>query len=231
MGGEPTPATLRHELIRAELARSGGVRIRDLAHRLGVSRATLRRDLCALIDAGDAVNVHGGAMLPVGRVSGQRAPEQEAIAAAAASTVLRHMFIGLFGGPLVQSLARLLTDRADLRVVTNSLAMARAVGGKHGRRGPMVMLLPGVLSASGAVCGSPADASLRGLRLDASYFDCVGMDALTGATIDDLGEAELRKTAIEVSRRNVLLVEPARSGARGLRSFGRLADFGEVIDH
>jgi DeoR/GlpR family transcriptional regulator of sugar metabolism len=109
--------------------------------------------------------------------------------------------------------------------------VARAVGGSPDRREPEVLLLPGVLSGSGAVYGSLAATSLRQLRLDVSYFDCVGVDALTGATVDDLGEAELRKTAIEVSRRNVLLAEPARLGARGLRGFGCLADFCEVIDH
>src|SRR5579872_5490706 len=226
MGGGPAPTKLRHELIRAELARSGGVRIRDLAHRFGVSPATVRRDLSALADAGYAVNVHGGALLPVGR-----APEREAIAASAARSALQHASIGLFGGPLLQTLARLLRDRADLRIVTNSLPVAKAAGGEDEKNEPEVVLLSGVLSPSGTVFGSVATASLRELRLDASYFDCAGLDAPTGATVDDLGEAELRKTAIQVSRRSILLVEPARLGARGLRSFGGLTDFCEVIHH
>ncbi|HEV3172490.1 MAG TPA: DeoR/GlpR family DNA-binding transcription regulator [Actinocrinis sp.] len=231
MGGGRAPTKLRHEFIRAELARSGGVRIRDLAHRFGVSRATVRRDLCALIDAGDAVNVHGGALLPGDRAFGQRKPEREAIAASAARTVTQHESVGLFGGQVIQALAHRLSHRADLRIVTNSLAVAQAVDGAHERREPEVVLLSGVLSPSGTVYGSPAAASLRGLRLDASYFDCVGLDPLTGATVDDLGEAELRKTSIQLSRRNVLLVEPARLGTRGLRSFGALTDFCEVINH
>jgi DeoR/GlpR family transcriptional regulator of sugar metabolism len=233
MGGGPAPTKLRHELIRAELARSGGVRIRDLAHRFGVSPATVRRDLSALADAGYAVNVHGGALLPVGRVPGRWPPERETIAASAARTVAvrQHASIGLFGGPLLQTLARLLRDRADLRIVTNSLAVAKAAGGEDEKNEPEVVLLSGVLSPSGTVFGSVATASLRELRLDASYFDCAGLDAPTGATVDDLGEAELRKTAIQVSRRSILLVEPARLGARGLRSFGGLTDFCEVIHH
>jgi DeoR/GlpR family transcriptional regulator of sugar metabolism len=96
--------------------------------------------------------------------------------------------------------------------------------------GPRVTLLSGVLDQSGAVSGSLAAKSLRGARLDASYFDCVGFDPRTGATVDDLNEAALRRASMQTSRRSVLLVERASLGACGLRSFGAPTDFDTLID-
>src|SRR6185437_13333543 len=126
MGAAPALTRMRHEIIRAELARAGGVRIRDLVNSLGVSRATVRRDLRALVDAGEAVNARGGALLPADRVHGVTALEHEAIARAAADKIAADEVkqLGLFGGPLVHDLARRLIDRTELHVVTNSLAVA-----------------------------------------------------------------------------------------------------------
>jgi DeoR/GlpR family transcriptional regulator of sugar metabolism len=230
MGGAPNPTTLRRDLIRTELARSGGVRIRDLVHRFGVSRTTVRRDLYVLIDAGEAVNAHGGALLPADRTPASPATERQSIAASAASTVAQHEAVGLFGGPLIRALARQLSDRADVHVVTNSLPIAQILDTERGR-GPRVTLLSGELRPSGAVTGSLAAKTLCGLQLDTSYFDCAGFDDRTGATIDDLDEADLRRTSIQSSRRSILLVERARSGVGGLGSFGTPGDFHLVIEH
>lgn len=232
VGGAPALTRMRHELIRAELARSGGVRIRDLVARLGVSRATVRRDLHALVDAGEAVNARGGALLPSDRAHGVAALEREAIAGAAAEAVIADQIkdLGLFGGPLVVQLARRLTGQPQLRVVTNSLAVARVLA-EPPAAGPQVTLLAGALQPSGVVLGSPATDSLAALRLDATYFDCAGFDPRIGAMVDDLCEAQLRRVSVQVSDRSVLLVERAGYGRRALSSFAGPADLHAVIDH
>ncbi|TDC24857.1 DeoR family transcriptional regulator [Streptomyces sp. 8K308] len=53
----------RHELLLRELAAHGALRIVELAARLEVSSATVRRDLAELAEAGKVVRVRGGAML------------------------------------------------------------------------------------------------------------------------------------------------------------------------
>ena len=221
---------VRRSLIRAELTRSGAVRIRDLAQRLGVSRQTVRRDLRALIAAGDAVGARGGALFPTDRMYWQRTLGHEAVAASAARTVVEHELIGLFGGPMIQALARHLRRRVDLRIVTNALAVAQILASPEPRLGPQVTLLSGALHASGVVYGRLAATSVCELRLDTCYFDCAGFDPDTGATVDDLDDADLRRTSIKVSKRNILLVEPAHLGARGLSSFAAPTDFAAVID-
>ncbi|MFE5243254.1 MULTISPECIES: LacI family DNA-binding transcriptional regulator [unclassified Streptomyces] len=53
----------RREQLLSELRASGGLKVVELAARLGVSRATVRRDLLDLEDEGALSRVRGGAML------------------------------------------------------------------------------------------------------------------------------------------------------------------------
>ncbi|MGW8567558.1 substrate-binding domain-containing protein [Isoptericola sp. NPDC055881] len=71
----PGLAAHRHELIRNEARLRGFVKVAELARRLGVSEVTVRRDITALVDAGDLARVHGGATLPApGAGGGPRRP-------------------------------------------------------------------------------------------------------------------------------------------------------------
>ncbi|WP_243075509.1 substrate-binding domain-containing protein [Microbacterium sp. SS28] len=60
----PAPFGLsRRERILDELARTGAVRVADLARELGVAELTIRRDIGHLADRGLLTRVHGGATL------------------------------------------------------------------------------------------------------------------------------------------------------------------------
>jgi len=222
-------SNIRRDLIRAELHQLGAVRTSELASRLGVSRATARRDLSTLVRAGEAVNTHGGVLLPSPPAGDAAVAEHEALAEAAARTLAGTRAVGLFGGPLVQALARRLRQRSRPAVVTNSLLIARELGAAA-----HVTVLGGTLydpvgHGPATVAGGLATLSLRAMRLDASYFDCDGFNPDTGAMVHDLREAELRRVAVEVSARNVLLVEQARTEVPALGTFAAPTDFALVL--
>ncbi|MYW70416.1 substrate-binding domain-containing protein [Streptomyces sp. SID8379] len=69
----------RREQLLNELQASGGLKVIDLAARLGVSRATVRRDLLDLENEGKLSRVRGGAMLATRHDSA--APAQAAVPA------------------------------------------------------------------------------------------------------------------------------------------------------
>jgi len=222
-------SNVRRDLIRAELHQLGAVRTSELASRLGVSRATARRDLSTLVRAGEAVNTHGGVLLPAPPTRDATVAEQEALVEAAARTLAGTRTIGLFGGPVVQALARRLRHRSRPAVVTNSLHIARELGAAA-----HVTVLGGTVydhvgHGPGTVAGGLATLSLRAMRLDASYFDCDGFDPDTGAMVHDLREAELRRVAVTVSARTVLLVEQARTQVPALGTFAAATDFTLVL--
>ena len=60
-------AEARWRKLRGLLRERGILRVEELAAELGVSAATVRRDLAALEVSGELRRIHGGAMAPDGR--------------------------------------------------------------------------------------------------------------------------------------------------------------------
>ena len=60
-------AEARWRKLRGFLRARGILRVEELASELGVSAATVRRDLAALDQAGELRRIHGGAMAADGR--------------------------------------------------------------------------------------------------------------------------------------------------------------------
>ncbi len=75
----------RHELLVRELEAAGGLKVTELAARLDVSRATIRRDLLDLEGEGRVTRVRGGAMLATPHPAGQP-PEPRRVSAPSASS-------------------------------------------------------------------------------------------------------------------------------------------------
>ena len=97
---------------------------------LGVSEATVRRDLQVLGEQRLLERSHGGAVahgtaheLPVRYRTG-RSDEKRRIARAAAELVADGSSVGLTGGTTTTEVARVLAPRKDLTVVTNALNIA-----------------------------------------------------------------------------------------------------------
>src|SRR5271165_469708 len=122
-------APQRWNELRALIRDHGVIRVEDLCRRLGVSAATVRRDLDQLERNGAVRRVHGGAVSVESRLdeplfedkTGLAAREKRRIAEAALAFVDPGDTIYLDGGSTVLELARLLRDRSNLTVVTNSL--------------------------------------------------------------------------------------------------------------
>src|SRR6188508_98904 len=121
----------RFAAIVERLSANGSVDVGDLAAELGVSAATVRRDLALMEDQRLLARTHGGAVahgvlyeLPLRYRSADRHEQKSRIARAAAARVAEGAAIGLTGGTTTTEVARALTDRRRLTVVTNSLSIA-----------------------------------------------------------------------------------------------------------
>src|SRR3954469_2575862 len=118
----------RLESILSRLSEDGSVGVTGLARELGVSVATIRRDLELLEEQRLLARTHGGAVahgvlyeLPLRYRSARRHEEKLRIARAAAERVADGMAVGMTGGTTTTEVARALSDRRQLTVVTNSL--------------------------------------------------------------------------------------------------------------
>ena len=142
-------APQRWDNLRALIRDSGVIRIEDLCRQLKVSPATVRRDLDQLERGGAIRRVHGGAVSVESRLdepvfadkTSLAAREKRRIAEAALTFVEPDDTVYLDGGSTVLELARLLRERTNLTVVTNSLYAAHDLAG----RGPRLIVIGGEL--------------------------------------------------------------------------------------
>ncbi|RAG71896.1 alkaline phosphatase, partial [Burkholderia multivorans] len=114
---------MRYERLNAVLellAENDHMSVNELADRLAVSTATVRRDLDHLSAQQLLTRTRGGAVssgvadLPIKYKSAQRANEKERIGSLSASLVKPGMTVGMNGGTTASETAQALAQRADL---------------------------------------------------------------------------------------------------------------------
>ncbi|MEZ0322038.1 Glycerol-3-phosphate regulon repressor (plasmid) [Thermus thermophilus] len=207
-------ASLRRQNLLELLRQHGGLSTKDLARHLGVSEATVRRDLAALARQGLLQRDHGGAFLPEAEPPyavklTQNPSQKEAIARRASAMVPDGATVILDSGTTTLALARLLAGR-PLRVVVLDVALAQALA-----QGETEVLLPGGRVRNGfySLVGSWTEELLSQVRADLFFL---GADAFNpeGITNHTFEEAAVKRKAMAVSQRTVLLADRSKWGKR-----------------
>jgi DeoR/GlpR family transcriptional regulator of sugar metabolism len=182
---------------------------------LGVSEATVRRDLDALQRSGVAQRTHGGAVptavheLPYPTRGALQVLEKKAIARAAAQVVHAGDTVFVGGGSTTLRLAELLVD-ADITVVTNSLPVATELS--HGR-GVRVVVVGGALrSPEMSMIGPRAVEAIRSYRARIAFLGVPALDSHHGFTADGDLEAATDAAFISNAQRTVLLADHTKLG-------------------
>ncbi|MGC8876383.1 DeoR/GlpR family DNA-binding transcription regulator [Thermus sp.] len=207
-------AAERRDRLLALLRNHGALSTRELAERLGVSEATVRRDLALLAQRGLLRREHGGALLPEAEPPyaeklQRNQGAKEAIAQRAAALVPDGATVVLDSGTTALALARLLAGR-PLRAVALDLPVAQALA-----QGRTEVLLPGGSVRNGffSLVGSWTEELLGRLRADLFFLGADAFD-LEGVTNHTFEEAAVKRKAMEVSRKTVLLTDGSKWGKR-----------------
>ena len=210
------------------------VRVEDLSSQLGVSPATVRRDLIELDRVGRLRRVHGGAVSIDGkleeRVFEDKASiaqgEKKAIAERAASFIERNDCVYLDGGSTILHLARLLLEDTSLTIVTNSLRVAMVLSG----RGPRTILVGGELRRlSQTFVGTLTTSILDQLHLDKAFMGTIGISIEDGMTTTDPDEAFTKQLIIRKAQRVLLLSDSSKMGKTAFAHAGNLEDIDYLI--
>lgn len=193
-------------------ASPGGVSVRELTELLGVSQATVRRDLEDLERSGVVRRTHGGAVLvrelPRPDRESRQVAEKRAIAEAALELVQPGSTYFLGGGTTTLQLAALL-DGLDVTVVTNSIPIASQLAGGHTR----VIVIGGTLRTPElSMVGPNAAEAIRAYRAEIAFLGAPALDAQCGFTQDGDAEAATDTAFLEMARRTVLLVDHTKLG-------------------
>jgi len=203
--------------ILDELAAHGTVGAAKLATTLGVSTATIRRDLERLQEQRLLARTHGGAVshgvlyeLPLRYKEARRQEEKRRIAAAAASRIGDGSAVGLTGGTTCTEVARALVERQGLTVVTNALNIASELAIRPNLR----LLVTGGTARpeSYELVGPIAEATLEGLRLDLAVIGVDGIDASHGCTTHHEVEAHTNAVLMSRAQRVVVVADSTKVG-------------------
>jgi DeoR family transcriptional regulator of aga operon len=221
----------RKSAILDRVASTGSVDVTDLADALGVSGATIRRDLQTLSRDQLLVRTHGGAVareptdeLPAQVKAAHRHPEKSRIGQAAAALVEDGAVIGMTGGSTAMELARALAGRQDITIVTNAIDIAAELVGRAGIR---LVVIGGIVRQSAEAVGPAAEAMLGQYHLDIAFIGVDGLSAEEGCTTYDEMEAQ---TDVAFLRRAARTVVIADSSKLGKVTFAHISPISAVTD-
>lgn len=167
----------RVQAIQTELLKNGKITVQELADLLGVSVATVRRDLSQLERSGGLRRTHGGpiavepllyeAFLYDATFQGQlerHAEEKRRIGIAAAEMIEDGDMIAFTAGTTTTQVARSIRNDHNVTVVTNTVNVAMELSG---RSNVSVIVTGGLLHGSWfSLVGPPAMQTISQLVLD-----------------------------------------------------------------
>ncbi|MCW2566098.1 MAG: transcriptional regulator, DeoR family [Mycobacterium sp.] len=199
------------------LSQGGSVAVSDLSAELGVSEATIRRDLRALDEQKLLERAHGGAVsqgtayeLPVRYRAGQARAEKQRIARAALERVRDGDVIALTGGTTTTEVGRQLVHRSGLSVVTNALNIAAELAIRPNLK---LIVTGGVARGSSyELVGPLAESTLHSINIDVAFVGVDGIDRDAGLTTQNETEAATNRVLIERSRRVIVVADASKLG-------------------
>jgi DeoR family transcriptional regulator, fructose operon transcriptional repressor len=208
----------RRSYILKQIENLGSVTVADLADDLGVSGMTIRRDLDELEKDGLVQRVHGSAVSARGR--GYEPPyalrvtqaieAKQAIGVLAATLVADGDSIALDIGSTTIELAKNLTERHNLTILTPSLRIANLFINQPDVR----LILPGGIARPGeaSLSGDLTRKAFQGLFVDRLFLSVGGINAQFGLTGYNWDEALVKQAMIKSAKEVIVVADATKFG-------------------
>lgn len=225
----------RREKILELVRHRGKASVEELAEVFSASRETIRRDLNALSETGILEKVHGGARVP--RLRGEGSFDQRMAENTDAKRKIGHL-----GAELIKSgdtlfidtgsttliYAQALAAKDNLKVVTNSALIARAVAA--GNASAEVFLLGGAYYIDNQQTHGPmALAQAESFRANHAVITIGGIHSRNGLTDFNIAEAQVAVAMIDHSENLVVLADSSKFGRTGPFSVCPLERVGYLV--
>jgi len=217
----------------------GQLTVAEAARALGVSEATIRRDLDQLAGQQLVTRTRGGVRaghisydLPLRYKTARHAPEKQRIGRAAAALVAPGSAVALNGGTTTSEVARALATRPDLQdgtgsagvtVVTNAMNIANELAV---RQHVKIVVTGGVTRGqSYELIGPYASLVLSELSLDWAILGVDALDPRNGATAHHEGEASINHLMATRAEQVMIVTDSSKLGRR---AFARVCTADEI---
>lgn len=222
---------IRRDQILRQLRQEGRVSVTRLSEMLGTTEVTIRNDLSALERDGFLMRVQGGAVPLPGRESSglpdqelSHPSEKQAIASAVAKMIRDGDTLFINSGSTTACVAEALKSRKNLKIVTNSLAVATQLGDVSTLR---VLLLGGEINVRyGFTYGSAAQEQLGRFQAAWAILSVDGISPAGGITTYHEEEAILDRMMIDAAERTLIAADGSKIGRAG---FNRVCECGRKL--
>ena len=225
----------RRQKILDLLDSQGSVEITDLVNRFNVVEMTVRRDFDLLERKGLLRRVHGGAVSDRGRsyeppfLTRTIAHEMEKvrIGKAAANLVNNGESITLDVGTTTLEVARHLTDKQNLTIITPCFQIANILVEHPGIRLILTggILRPGELS----MVGHLAERCFRDFFVDKLFLGAAGIDFETGLTEYNLEDTLVKQAMIRSAKEVILVADSSKFNKIAFTAIGPLKSINRVV--
>jgi DeoR family transcriptional regulator of aga operon len=220
----------------------GQLTVADAAEALGVSEATIRRDLDQLARQQLVTRTRGGATaghvsydLPLRYKTARHAPEKQRIGRAAAALVTPGSTVALNGGTTTSEVARALATRPALQdgggptitVVTNAMNIANELAVRQHIK---IVVTGGVTRGqSYELIGPLASLVLAELTLDWAVLGVDALDPRNGATAHHEGEASINHLMAARAEQVMIVADSSKLGQRAFARVCAVDEIGVVV--
>jgi DeoR/GlpR family transcriptional regulator of sugar metabolism len=207
---------MRREKILEMIQEDGHVKVSDLGRIFKVSEVTIRQDLERLDKEGFIIREHGGAYLK--SISSQvrsftlqhreNMDKKVLIGHKAAEFISNGDTIILDSGTTITELAKNLTDRKDLTVITNALNIAMMLGSEPSIN---VIMTGGEFKAPTlSLTGEKAAAFFSNLHADKLFLATAGISLKAGLTYPSISDLVVKKAMIDAADTVYLLADSSK---------------------
>jgi DeoR/GlpR family transcriptional regulator of sugar metabolism len=223
----------RKNLILARLASTGEIIAKDLAHELGTSEDTIRRDLRELAHSGKLQRVHGGALPASPAVANLQMREQVTpqdkleLGKIGAAMIRPGQVVILDGGTTAIQVARHIKPDMRATVVTHSPTVAVEASAHPNLE---IIMLGGRLFRHSMVnVGASVINSASRLRADMYFMGVTGAHPVAGLSTGDAEEAAVKQALHERAAETIVLASSEKLMAASPFVIASLRDIAMLV--
>lgn len=207
----------RHEMILDTLRKTSPLAVSGLEKALGVSGATVRRDLRFLENLGKVVRTHGGVLHP-DHARGELSFDRKSRSALKAKLALAEAAVRLVrpgdtafvdAGSTLLELGKRLLEVTGVSIYTNSVPLLNERPVRDGR---LIGIGGEVRGVSLALVGPIALEWIGRLRVDVAFLGASGIQPDEGPSTTELSEAGIKSAVAGRAKRVVVLADASKWG-------------------
>ncbi len=206
----------------------------ELCEKMHISMNTARNDVSALVNEGKIIKVYGGiktnkksTLVPFEDRLSKNKNEKMLIASRAADYVENGSVIYLDSGTTSVCMVKLLANKQQLTIITNSLSVLNAAIPYPNLT---VITLPGKLEANTySFVSADTVAMLQKYNISSCFMAATGVSELGTVTNSSLLEYEIKKAVMEKAIKKYLLIDNTKYNKVALMTYANIDDFTGVI--